>query len=47
MVQKLQIALIFKLVSDASFANAKTISVSIDTDLKLMIKMVDRSNARP
>ena len=46
MVYKLQIALLFKSVPDAPFANAKAVSAFFDTDLKLMMKMVDKSHAR-
>ena len=45
MVQKLQITSFF-IVPDTSFANAKTMCAFVDTDLKLMMKMVDKSNAR-
>ena len=31
---------------DASFANAKTMKVFVDTDLKIMMKMVDKRNSR-
>ena len=34
------------LVLDTAFANVKTISVFVDTDLNLMMKMVDECNAR-
>ena len=46
MVSKLQIVLLFRPVPDASFANAKAVSAFFDTDLKLMMKMVDKSHAR-
>ena len=36
--------MIFKLVLDVFFANAKTICVFLDTDSKLMLKIVDASN---
>ena len=38
--------MIFKLVPDAFFGSAKAISTFIDMDLKLMMKMVDKSNGR-
>ena len=44
MAEKLQIVLIFKLVPDAFFANAKTMKAFVDTDLKMMMKMVDKRN---
>ena len=34
----------FKTLPDVSFACVKTISAFVDTDLKLMMKMVDKSN---
>ena len=46
MVYKLQIVLLFKPVPDASFANAKAVSAFFDTNLKLMMKMMDKSHAR-
>ena len=43
----MQIVLVFKLVPDATFANTKTISASLDRDLKLIIKTVDRAMQTP
>ena len=45
MVKKLQIALIFKLVLDAAFTSAKIVAAFVDTNQKLMMKMVSKRNS--